>query len=206
MNRLLVLLALAVTSTEPLPERVFDGLHEYGKAREPNGPIAETMTERDARYHDIAVGIDAACTRHPWPGWPHVACVALATTAAKWESGLLKTVHEGTLLGKAGERCLFQLHRKVSLVPSAKWRVTPEEWAATTGLGAEATARCADAGVRVLGWQIARCGIKYEQGGRYVASQVFAEYHMPSADCRTVISRMSDTRAGSYQAELMRLR
>ena len=116
-----------------------------------------------------------------------------------------RTVHEGTLLGKAGERCLFQLHRKVSLVPSARWRVSENEWAQTTGLGAEATARCADAGVRVLGWQIARCGIRYESGGRFVAAQVFAEYHHPDARCQAVVSHMSDVRAGSYVAALRRL-
>jgi len=206
MNRMIVLLALAAPpSAPPLAEQVFADLHDYGKAREPDGPIGETLDERDARYHDVAVGIDAACTAHPWPGWPHVACVALATTAAKWESGLLRTVHEGTLLGKAGERCLFQLHRKVSLVPSARWRVSENEWAQTTGLGAEATARCADAGVRVLGWQIARCGIRYESGGRFVAAQVFAEYHHPDARCQAVVSHMSDVRAGSYVAALRRL-
>lgn len=206
MNRLIVLLALAVPpSAAPLSERVFADLHEYGVAREPGGPMGETVDERDVRYHDVAVAIDEACTAHPWPGWPHVACVALATTAAKWESGLLRTVHEGTLLGKAGERCLFQLHRKVSLVPNPRWRVSENEWSQTTGLGPEATARCADAGVRVLGWQIVRCGIKYEQGGRYAAAHVFAEYHHPDARCEAVVSRMSDTRAGSYVSELRRL-
>jgi len=201
-----VLLALSGTvSDTTIVDRVFDDLHEYGALREPSGPIGETYEERDARYRDVAGAIDMACTQHPWPGWPHAACVALSETAAKWESGILKTVHEGSLLGKAGERCLFQLHRKITLVPNDHWRVSEAEWKQTTGLGPEATARCADAGVRVLGWQIVRCGIKYEAGGRYAAAHVFAEYHLPDANCRSVVSKMSDMRAGSYLTALRKL-
>ena len=199
MNRLLILLAIAAPdSGAVLTERVFSDLHDYGFAREKDGPIGEALDERDARYRDIALAIDAACRAHPWPGWPHKACVAMATTAAKWESGMLRTVHEGSKVGAAGEKCLFQLHRKTTLAPLNKWHIAMTEWEQLTGLGPEATARCADAGVRVLGWQVARCRIKFARGDRWPAAQVFGEYHFPSATCDAPPGAMGFARAGSF--------
>ncbi len=193
-----------ITKTpEELEVGLFEDFQKYGEWREPNS----TETARDERYRLIASSIVDACKRRSWPGWPLAGCVALAATAAKWESGLLKDVHEGGRLGPSGERCLFQLHRKAVAIPSPEWRISPEEWKRTTGLDEEATQACADAGVRALGWQVARCRIAFEGGGWYPASRVFEEYHVPLPGCPVRgISEMSGKRGRNYSSLLAKIR
>lgn len=207
-----LLLVVAPSATakfaEKTPEELTNGVLadfiKYGTVRDPN-PQGENIDERSERYAQIAESIVKACRNHPWPGWPLEGCVALSSTAAKWESGLLRSVHEGGLKGPAGELCLFQLHRLIVRVPDESWRVTREEWLKTTGLDREATDMCADAGVRSLGWQVKRCSIKYEGGGWYQAGRVFQAYHLPNSGCPIMISEMSGKRGRSYQSLLWKI-
>jgi hypothetical protein len=161
----------------------------------------EADEDRRARIHDIAEAVVAACKGEIdlMPGWPLAGCVALEATAAKWESGFRVEIHSGEEKGPAGELCLNQLHRTVSLIPNAKYRVTREEWLATPGLGLESTERCTFAGVKVLAWHVHRCKIRYEGGGWWPAVQIFSEYHHPSQTCGAVALPMSTRRALSYQ-------
>jgi hypothetical protein len=136
-------------------------------------------------------------------GWTFEQCVALVGAGAKWESGLVREVHSGDRRGPAGERCLLQLHRLVSAVPDPKYRVTPEELAATVGLSAEATYHCALAGVKTFAWQIHRCRI---HGNEFTAAAAaFSLYHHPSTNCEYVLSGMPAMRAKSYRALLAKL-
>jgi hypothetical protein len=98
----------------------------------------------------------------------------------------------------------LQLHRLVSAVPDPKYRVTPEELAATVGLSAEATAHCALAGVRTFAWQIHRCRLR---GDNFTsAAAAFSLYHHPDANCEYVLSGMPAARARSYRALLSKLK
>jgi hypothetical protein len=161
----------------------------------------ESAEDRSARLHDIAEASVAACEAEIdlMTGWPIAGCVALEATAAKWESGLRIEIHSGEEKGPAGELCLNQLHRTVSLIPNSKYRITRSEWLATPGLGIEATERCTFAGVKVLAWHVHRCKIRYEGGGWSAAMHVFAEYHHPSQSCTAAALPMSSRRAISYQ-------
>lgn len=205
----LVTLAPRVQASEKTPvelaSRLLVDFVKYGVSRNPN-PTDETLDARSERYALIAESIVQACQNNPWPGWSLAGCVALSATAAKWESGLLRSVHEGSLKGPAGELCLFQLHRFVTGIPREPWRISREEWLATPGLDAVHTYNCTDAGVRALGWQIARCQIRPEGGSWYPGSRIFQMYHLPNGGCVSMISEMSGTRGRSYQSLLWKLR
>lgn len=189
---------------EELADAVFNDFHKYGAMREPNS--AEELVARDARYRLTSEKLVESCQNHRWPGWPLDACVALSATAAKWESGLLWDVQTGKVMGKAGELCFFQLHPAVISIPDPVWGITRDEWKATVGFSDEALAHCVEAGVKALGWQVKRCGIKFEGGGWYSGSVVFAEYHIPSARCDSMISSMSGTRGRSYSSLLQKMK
>jgi hypothetical protein len=208
MNPFSVLLAASIAAA-PAPvtvEQLSDALVAYHASRVDLAHRGEDEPARIERIGWVAAGIVAACKEHPFDeklGWTFNKCVALSSTAAKWESGLLREVHSGAKLGAAGERCLFQLHRSVSSVPDARYRVTPEELIATTGLDAEATARCAEAGVKSIGWHLHRCSLR---GDDFVApAELFAEYHHPSNNCVATLTKMNSDRARSYRALLARL-
>jgi hypothetical protein len=189
---------------EELAGAVFDDFHKYGTMREPN--TTEDLDARDARYRFTAEKLVESCQKHPWPGWPLDACVTLSATAAKWESGFLLSVQTGKLKGKAGELCFFQLHPSVISIPDPAWSITREEWKSTVGDGDDAVAHCVEAGVKALGWQVKRCRIKFEGGGWYAGSHVFAEFHIPSTSCDAIISGMSGTRGRSYSSLLQKIR
>jgi hypothetical protein len=166
----------------------------------------ETEESRLERLRWLADGIIAGCTAEPFDvklGWTFNQCVALATTAAEWESGLMVEVESGALRGPAGELGPWQLHRFVSAVPNPKYRVTPEELAASVGLSAETAALAARLGVRTLGWHVHRCRLR---GTDFVApAELFAEYHRPSVNCTATLTKMNSDRARSYRALLARL-
>lgn len=186
-------------------EFLFALLRSYYDTRVPVRYRTETEEVLDARLMNIATALDSACKSHPFDaklGWNYASCIALAATTAKWESGLLEDVHSGKKRGPSGERCLFQIHRAVVSVPDAKYRVTAGELEQTTGTDEAATIVCVIGGVKTLGWHIHRCRIRYEDGGRYPAARVFAEYHHPYALCGAPIDGMSMARASGYQAML----
>lgn len=170
----------------------------YYLARVPEHLRHEDVEEARARISLISYSIARACESNPIPGWPFGACVALAGTAAKWESGLMRDVHAGTKLGPSGELCLFQIHPN-ALASDPAYRITKEEWNTLGGLDAEATVRCAAAGVKTLAYHIHRCHIGFENGGWVAAARVLSEYHLPSAACRASISRGSVARAMDYR-------
>jgi len=201
-----VIAAIAVRPPDVTVERLYDELLAYHSERVHVPYRHEDEESRRERMHWIAEGVVAACRSEPLDetlGWTFNKCVALGTTAAKWESGLVLEVHSGARRGPSGERCLFQLHRLVSAVPDPRYRVTPEELAATTGLTPEATTRCAVAGVRTLAWHVHRCRFRADD---YLSPAfIFAQYHMPSLRCRVIPTRMNSIRASSYRHLLTEL-
>ena len=158
-----------------------------------------------ARLTVIAQANVEECDEHPIPGWPRKACITLATNTEMWESGLMEKVHSGAQVGPAGERCLFQLHRSVTSIAVARYRITRAEWESTTGTDLEHTRNCARLGMRVMRWHIARCSFKYEDGGWFVLSQLYREYHHPSAMCRAGLSPLSERRGVAYQTLLYKI-
>lgn len=180
-------------------------LFNYYLSRVPEHLRHETNDEALARITTISYAIGRACQEHPIPGWPIEGCVALAGTAAKWESGLTREVHAGAKLGPSGELCLFQIHPD-ALANDPAYRVTREEWNTLGGIDVEATVRCATAGVKTLGYHVHRCRIGFENGGWIAAARVFSEYHLPSTACHAAISRMSVSRAMDYRALYRKLK
>ena len=211
MLKLLLTLVLVGSLGTPdvsgISDKLYDDLLVYHEGRVDLTHRHETEEQRQERIRWIADGIPQACAEFPLDeklGWTLEQCVALEGALAKWESGLVKEVHSGDKRGPAGERCLVQLHRLVSAVPDPKYRVTPEELAATTGLSAEATERCALAGVKTLAWQIHRCRLKAND---FVApAAAYSLYHHPDEHCEYVLTKMNTDRARSYRALLTKLR
>jgi hypothetical protein len=160
----------------------------------------EDREEQKARLAVIATDIVESCEARLPEHFTLRLCVGLEATTVKWESGLLKAIHEGTQLGPSGERCLNQLHFGVTHVPDVRWAITREEWEATTGLGLEATRRCTDLGVRVIGWHVHRCWKKWHGAELQMKVQwEFAEYHHPSNTCNSHSALMSVLRAESWR-------
>jgi hypothetical protein len=164
------------------------------------------VSEADkARLAVIAQANVEECDEHPIPGWPRKACITLATNTEMWESGLMEKVHSGEQVGPAGERCLFQLHRSVTSIAVARYRITRAEWESTTGTDLEHTRNCARLGMRIMRWHIARCSFRYEDGGWFVMSQLYREYHHPSSTCRARLSPLSERRGVAYQTLLYKI-
>lgn len=212
---LALLLAVATLAAVPssastvTPERLAGELESYFKIRVDSTHRHETPEETTARMLQIATGAVDACTSQialfdPQKlGWTENKCIALVTTAAKWESGLIKETHAGTHRGPAGERCLVQLHRLVSAIPNPIYRITPEELAATTGLDDEATHACMHEGVKALAWQIHRCG--YRADDFLAPVKTFSQYHHPRACDDYVLSGMPAWRAASFRSLLKKI-
>jgi hypothetical protein len=165
----------------------------------------ETLDETRARIGIVAEESVTACELEPVPGFPLAGCVALVATAAKWESALWETIHSGARLGPAGERGITQLHRTVSSVPFARWRVTAEEWRALGGTSREATRHQMRMTARVLGWHAFRCRVVY-RGPENIgpAWRLFSEYHRPRPDCRGLGTRATN-RAESWRVMMRAL-
>lgn len=212
MLKLLLTLALVGSLGTPdvsgISDKLYDDLLAYHEGRVDLTHRHETEEQRQERIRWIADGIPRACVENAdlfdtRLGWTFKQCVAFGATMTKFESGLVKEVQEGTRRGPAGEICLFQLHRLISAVPDPKYRVTPEELAATVGLDAEAAYHCAYAGVKTIAWQIHRCGLRADS---FTApAEMFAEYHRPSQSCNATLTRMDSLRASGYRALLTKL-
>jgi hypothetical protein len=190
-----------------MADRLYEQLVRYHAARIDVAHRHETEEERVQRIRWVADAVPAACVAFPLDpklGWTFEQCVAMAATMAQWESALAKEVHAGTKTGPAGELCLFQLHRNISSVPDERYRVTVEERLATVGLDAEATYRCAFAGVRTIAWQVHRCRLR--AGDFTSAAAAFSLYHHPDEHCDYVLSGMPAKRAASYRHLLERIK
>lgn len=160
---------------------------------------APVSDEDRARLTVIAQANVEECEENPIPGWPKKACVAIAANTQMWESGLLADVHAGTKRGPAGERCLMQLHRSVTAIAVAKYRITRAEWEQVEGVDLEHTKNCVRLGMRIMRWHIQRCALKYEGGGWYNVASLYNEYHRPSSTCRATPSPLSGRRATAYK-------
>lgn len=211
MLKLLLTLVLVGSLGTPdiseISNRLYDDLIVYHEGRVDLTHRHETEEQRQERIRWIADAIPKACAEFPFDtklGWTIKQCVALVGAGAKWESGLVREVQSGDKRGPAGERCLLQLHRLVSAVPDPKYRVTPEELAATVGLSAEATERCALAGVKTFAWQIHRCRLRADSFTAPAAA--FSLYHHPTTNCDYTLSGMPAARARSYRALLTKLK
>lgn len=199
-----------------LAASLFHELLGYHSVKVGSAYKEENRVQQEARLAVISTQIVEACEAHPIEHLTLTACVALASTTAKWESGLLAAIHEGTKKGPSGELCLFQLHHGVTNIPNPKWAITHEEWAAAPGLSPEATRRCADLGVRVLGWHVHRCWAKWhnprivgdagEPGFLIRVERVFAEYHHPDTACYSTVLPMSLIRRESFRELLEKLK
>jgi len=203
---LLVPFLIAAVAVDVTPETLSGFLSSYYEKRVEQNYRHETAEESAERMGWIANGITEACTEFPFDsklGWTFNKCVAISTTFALWESGLIKEVHEGTKKGPAGELCLFQLHRFIRMVPDPVYRVTEEERQATVGLSREATHKCAFAGVKTIAWHIHRCRLR---GGDILSPSIlFEQYHRPKTPCAPDFGTMSSRRASSYRALLYKL-
>lgn len=160
----------------------------------------EDRSEQKARLALIAATIVEACEARLPEHFTLRLCVSLEATTVKWESGLLKAIHEGTQLGPSGERCLNQLHAGVVHIPDPRWAITRSEWENTLGLSPDATRRCVDLGVRVIGWHVHRCWHGWRGAELQMKVQwEFAEYHHPSVTCNSHSALMSVLRAESWR-------
>ncbi len=201
--------SLGVPDQAVIADKLYDDLLAYHAWRVDSAHRHETEEARQERIRWVSDGIPRACADNAdlfdtKLGWTFTQCVAFGATMAKWESGLMMEVQAGTRKGPAGELCLFQLHRLVSAVPDPKYRVTPEELAATVGLDAEAAYRCAYAGVKTIAWQIHRCRLRADDFTAPAAA--FSLYHHPDQHCEFVLSGMPTDRARGYRALLTKLR
>lgn len=210
MKRLLLLgLALFVLAASAPPigvEKLYDSLLSYHTKRVNVNYRHETESEREARIRTIAEAIAKACEDFPLDrklGWTTNQCIVLASTMAKWESGLIKEVHEGNKKGPAGELCLFQLHRGIANIPDPVYRTSEAERLLTVGTDPESTLRCATAGVKTIAWQIHRCSLT---AGDFTApAKMFEQYHWPDVNCTFRFNGMSSDRAASYRSLLAKL-
>jgi len=185
-----------------LSEALLALLLKYHAGRVAERYWGESHEARRERIGRIAAGNIRACRRVKLPGrWSRGGCLALLTTVEEWESGLERSVHEGTKRGPAGEACLAQLHRSVyreGAIRDPDYQVTKEEWENSAGLDEEATDRCTFAGAKVLMYHASRCSIRFEADSWWMAARIFAEYHHPSSECRATVLPMSSKRGMTY--------
>ena len=203
---LLAFLALAAVPAAISSCDLYDSLLAYHEKRVPVHMRHEDEPARQERIRWIAESIIKACADFPLDeklGWTSNQCIALAATMAKWESGLTRAVHEGSKKGPSGELCLFQIHRGVTQVPDPLYRTTEAERLETVGLSAEATDRCALAGVKDIAWQIHRCGMR--AGDALSPARMFEQYHWPDPSCTYKLDPMSMARSRSYHTLLTQL-
>jgi hypothetical protein len=204
MRQIVLVGALALTvQADALSEELFryhthrvDVAHRHG----------ETEGARKERMRWIGDGIVAACETVPLErklGWRPLDCVALAAIMAEWESGLMIQVQSGEKRGPAGEIGLWQLHRFVSAVPNASYRVSPQDLKDMVGLSPVATVLQALGGVKTIGWHVHRCQL--HRSDVWTVARIFAEYHHPSVKCNAVVDTMSMQRSASYRNLLHRL-
>jgi len=190
-----------------LAAQLYSALLGYHSQKVGSAYKLENRDEQKARLAVITTAIVETCEAHPIEHLNLRGCAALEATAVKWESGLLRAIHEGTQLGPAGERCLNQLHRTVTQIPNPKWAITHDEWLNSTGLSLAATQRCTTLGVRVLGWHVHRCWRKWSSKKLdEKVEHIFSEYHIPdSAGCMSHVSHMSVMRAESFRELALKL-
>lgn len=207
LKLLLTLLLVGSLGVPSVADKLYDDLLAYHAGRVNPAHRHETEEQRQERIRWIADAIPKACAEFPFDvklGWTLEQCVALTSTAAKWESGLIVEVHAGTRKGPSGELCLLQLHRLIAAVPDARYKVTQEERLATVGLGKEATYRCALAGVKTIAWHIHRCRLRADD--LLSPSILFEQYHRPTTYCKPDFGAMSSRRALSYRALLAKIK
>lgn len=209
--RLLILAAVTAVAPPLTEDRLTALLADYHVHRVDSAHrVGETEAERLERMRRLASGLLSACDA-VFPalvdsrlGWDRTRCVALGAATIEWESGLLLEVHSGKRLGPAGERCVFQLHRKVSAVPDPRYRVTAEDLARVNGVDAESTDLCTLSGVKTIAWQIHRCGLRADDFA--APAKLFSLYHHPRLCDDYVLSGMPAQRARTYRWIDARLR
>lgn len=184
----------------------------------PDDHRPETGAEREKRLELIVREVvRESVPVHQETGWSVLRLSSLALVQAYNEGAMAYEVHAGVdwpgrppPFGDNGRaKCLFQLQVSASSVPLAKWRpFEAHEHDALAGLGPEPTRRCVRAGVRALGWQIARCSNiqqAYRRGDhRWAATLVFTQNHRPRAACDGALSPGSTRRAAAYESFVAR--
>ena len=184
----------------------------------PDDNRPETLDERATRIGGfVSDVVDEADTHAPRAGLSVIEGTALGLAFAYNESALAWEVHAGkpwpgrpSPFGRAGERCLLQLHRTASAVPLDDWRPFElEDFEALTGLDAAATRRCARAGVLAITWHAHLCrGYLRQHRDRgdhvWVGATIAGQYHRPALECGT-LSIGSIRRGKLYAAILYQL-
>lgn len=179
----------------------------------------ETEAERRDRLGRIVREVvRESSVVHEKVGWSTLRLSSLALVQGYNEGAFAYDVHAGIEwperpppFGDHGRaKCLFQLQRSASSVPVTEWRpFEPEEHDELVGLEPEATRRCVRAGVRAIGWQIARCNNiqkAYRQGDhRWAATLVFTQVHRPRPSCDGPLSPGSSRRAFAYESFVSRV-
>ena len=191
-----------------LAAQLYGALLGYHSQKVGGAYTLENREEQKSRLAVIATAIVETCEAHPIEHLNLRGCAALEATAVKWESGLLRAIHEGSQRGPSGELCLNQLHRTVIQIPNPKWAITHEEWLNSTGLDLASTTRCTTLGVRVLGWHVHRCWRKWVHIKTLdeKIEHIWAEYHIPdSQSCMSQVSHMSVMRAESFRELALKL-
>lgn len=106
-----------------------------------------------------------------WPSSEDELSAAIAAGIIE-ESGLLRTVHSGTLRGKAGEICIMQLHPKNTF-----WKEF--EFESLGGTDYASTRRCLLSGAHTLQWGARRCLARHYK--TYWRQAMWSAYHLGGA-------------------------
>jgi hypothetical protein len=169
----------------------------------------ETSDERKGRIGRIADGDVRACHDVKLArGWTFAGCLAALTMVEEWESGLERGVHAGEKKGPGGELCLTQINHRVTLhgaIRDPDYQITEDEWQSLPGLDAEATYRCALAGVKILMYHASRCSIRFEGDSWWMGARLASEYHLPSNDCHAIVLPMHSHRGMTYASVYRKL-
>jgi len=141
--------------------------------------LAALAILRPAQYHDnperlalVANVVEQVAGEYaPRWRWGRPMLEAAIATAIDQESGLLETVHDGTLRGKAGEVCLMQVHPQ-----NHTWqRLGIASFDALGGTDYQSTLNCVRTGTASLVFAAHHC---YDQNyHRNWARAMWTQYH-----------------------------
>jgi hypothetical protein len=190
-----------MASLEILRVTLFTLMLAYHDKRVPERYWGESDADRHARIQRIVDVNIRVRDEAPILGFPIEACLSLLTTAEQWESGLERKVHAGEKKGPGGELCLVQVHERATREVADyvdRFYITKDEWKSLPGLDEEATYRCARAGWKIMSKHITRCHIRFDGASRSMASNIYAEYHTPSNNCRALWGKTISERGVTY--------
>jgi hypothetical protein len=124
------------------------------------------------RYYVAAEAL-AIAHAEALPKWPRspIQLAAFQLAIIRRESNMTEGVHDGTILGAAGETCVMQLHET-----NGFWQRYAEKLSDLGGTTLEATLRCVRAGTATIVWAANRA--LSQRYFRFWREASFSAYHL----------------------------